>query len=130
MVLCVAEKGVIFMAKKAKKIGTVEELEKLIKRSSKKPIFIFKHDAMLQESEDAYQEYLDFMEDTEEDIVFTVVYVREDVEVSDAVEEILEVSDDTPQLILLIDEEVAWDDSGDNINMDNISDVVNEYISV
>ncbi|MBM7614438.1 monothiol bacilliredoxin BrxC family protein [Alkaliphilus hydrothermalis] len=117
------------MAKKAKKIGTVEELEKLIKRSKKKPIFIFKHDAMLQESDDAYQEYLDYMEDTEEDIIFTVVYVREDVEASEGIEEILEVSHETPQLILLIDEEVAWDDSGDNINFDNISDVVNEYIS-
>lgn len=118
------------MAKKAKKVDSVEELEKIIKRSNKKPVFIFKHNSMLQDSEDAYQEYLEFMEETEEDIVCTVINVREDVEVSDAVEELLEVSHDTPQLILLIDEEVVWDDSGDNITLDNITDVVNEYITV
>ncbi len=118
------------MAKKVKKIVDSADLEKLIKKSSKKPVFIFKHDAMMQESEDAYQEYLDFIEDTEEDIVFTMVAVREDSEVSDAVEELLEVSHDIPQLILVIDEEVAWDDIGDNINFDNLTDVVNEYITV
>ncbi|WP_026477721.1 monothiol bacilliredoxin BrxC family protein [Alkaliphilus transvaalensis] len=117
------------MAKKPKKISDPVELEKVIKRSSKKPVFIFKHDAMNQESEDAFQEYVDFIEDTEENIIFTVIYVREDTEVSEAVEELLEISHDTPQLILLIDEEVAWDDTGDNINFDNINDVVNEYIT-
>ncbi|GAB6087376.1 monothiol bacilliredoxin BrxC family protein [Alkaliphilus crotonatoxidans] len=118
------------MAKKVKKIMDSAELERLIKRSNKKPVFIFKHDAMLQESEDAYQEYLDFMEDTEEDILFTVIYVREDAELSEAVEELLEVSHDVPQLILLMDEEVVWDDIKDNITFDSIMDVVNEYVIV
>lgn len=116
------------MAKRIKKISDLGELEKLIKRSNKKPVFIFKHDDSIQDSEDAYQEYLDFAEDTEEDIVFSVVYVREDIEISDAVEEMLEVNHEVPQLILVIDEEAVWDDIKENITADNLIEVVNEFI--
>ncbi|SCY95110.1 monothiol bacilliredoxin BrxC family protein [Alkaliphilus peptidifermentans] len=118
------------MAKKVKKIADITELEKIIKRSNKKPVFIFKHDDKLQDSEDAYQEYINFIEDTEDDIVFTVIYVREEVEVSEAVEELLEVTHDVPQLILVMDEEVVWDDIKDNINFDNLIEVINEFIMV
>lgn len=118
------------MAKKVKRIGDVQEVERLIKRSNKKPVFIFKHDPGVQESEDAYQEYLDYIEDTEEEILFTVVHVREENEASEAIEELLEVVHDVPQLILVMDEEVVWDDVKENINQSNIMDVVNEYVTV
>ncbi|KAB3534849.1 DUF2847 family protein [Alkaliphilus pronyensis] len=118
------------MAKKLKKLTSITELEKLIKRSNKKPVFIFKHDDKLQESEDAYQEYVNFIEDTEDDIVFTVVFVREDIELSEAVEELLEVTHDVPQLILVMDEEVVWDDIKDNINSDNLIEVIDEFLIV
>ncbi len=117
------------MAKKVKKIVDVADLEKVIKRSTKKPVFIFKHDETIQESEDAYEEYLDFIEGSEEDILYTVVYVREDVEVSEAVEELLEVAHEVPQLILVMDEEVVWDDIKDNINYDNLTEVVDEFVT-
>lgn len=116
------------MATKVKKIGTVDSLEKIIRGSKKKPVFIFKHEETIQESVEAYSEYLSFIEDNEDDILFTVINVREDVEVSEAVEEVLDVSDAAPQLILLIDGEVVWDDKGSNIVFDNILEVVDEFI--
>ncbi|QUH25963.1 monothiol bacilliredoxin BrxC family protein [Serpentinicella alkaliphila] len=118
------------MATKVKKIGTVESLEKIIRGSKKKPVFIFKHEETIPESQEAYTEYLSFIEDNEEDILFTFVNVREDSEVSDAIEEMLDISDSVPQLILLIDGEVAWDDKGSNIVFDNILEVVNEFVMV
>jgi|GEM_PF-2896936 len=117
------------MAKKVKKIVDVADLEKVIKRSTKKPVFVFKHDETIQESEDAYEEYLEFVEGSEEDILFTVVYVREDVEISEAVEELLEVAHEVPQLILVMDEEVVWDDIKENINFDNLTEVVDEFVA-
>ncbi|ABR49770.1 hypothetical protein Amet_3648 [Alkaliphilus metalliredigens QYMF] len=116
------------MAKKIKEIDTVEDLEKLIKKSHKKPVFIFKHDVAKQESEDVFQQYKDFIEENEEDIMSTVVYVREDMEVSDAVEELLEVNHDTPQIILVIEAEVAWDESGNGITTDQLLEVVSEFV--
>jgi len=118
------------MAKRVKRIIDAEDLERVIKRSNRKPVFIFKHDAMLQESEDAFQAYLDFMEDTEEDILFTAIYAREDAVLAEEMEDLLEVGGDVPQLVLLMDEEVVWDDAKDNINLNSIMDVVNEYVSV
>ncbi len=118
------------MSRKLKKISTVEELEKMVKRSNKKPVFIFKHDETIQKSEDAYNEYLSFANEAEEDIIFTIISVREDMEVSDAVEEILDVTHEVPQLILVMDEEVAWDDIDDNINVKNLIEVVEEFISI
>lgn len=116
------------MATKVKKIGTVESLEKIIRGSKKKPVFIFKHEETMPESQEAYGEYLGFIEDSEDDILYTVIYVREDRDVSDAVEELLEVTDSAPQLILIMDEEVVWDDRGSNINSENILEVVDEFI--
>lgn len=118
------------MAKRVKKITTVDDLDKIIQRSSKKPIFIFKHDVALVESEEAYQQYLEFMEENEEDIVFTMVDVREYLEVSEAIEEKLEINHEVPQLMLLMDEEVVWDDQQNNITFDNLIEVVNEYLSI
>ena len=117
------------MAKKVKKIVDVADLEKIIKRSSKKPVFIFKHDETIQESEDAYEEYKEFVEGSEEDILFTVVFVREDADISEAVEELLEVAHEVPQLILVMDEEVVWDDIKENINHDNLTEVVDEFVT-
>lgn len=118
------------MSRKLKKISTVEELEKIIKKSNKKPVFIFKHDETSQSSEDAYNEYLSFAKDTDEDIIFTIINVREDTEVSDAVEEILDVTHEAPQLILVMDEEASWDDTDDRINAKNLVEVVEEFISI
>lgn len=118
------------MAKRVKRIIDTEDLERVIKRSNRKPVFIFKHDAMVPESEDAFQAYLDFIEDTEEDILFTAIYAREDAELAEEMEALLDLGSDVPQLVLLMDEEVVWDDSKENINFNSISDVVNEYVSV
>lgn len=118
------------MATKVKNIGSVESLTKIIRGSKKKPVFIFKHEETIAESQEAYSEYLSFIEDNEDDILFTAINVREDVEVSEAVEEMLDVSDTVPQLILLIDGEVAWDDKGSNISFDNILEVVDEFITM
>jgi len=89
------------MARKLKKIVTVDELEKIIGKSNKKPVFIFKHDEASTNSEDAYNEYLNFAKDSDEDIIFTIIYVKEDIEVSDAVEELLDVTHESPQSIFL-----------------------------
>lgn len=118
------------MSRKLKKIVTVDELEKILRRSNKKPVFIFKHDESSQDSEDAYDEYLNFIKDSEDDIIFTIIYVREDIDVSDAVEDVLEVTHEAPQLILVIDEEAVWDDTDDNINVKNLIEVVEEFISI
>lgn len=118
------------MAKGPKKITTVEDLDKIIKRSNKKPVFIFKHDTSLPESEEAYLQYLEFIEENEEDILFTMVDVIEAVEVSEEIEEKLEIGHEVPQLILLIEEEVAWDDRKNNITQERLIEVVNEFISI
>ncbi|AOY76324.1 bacillithiol system redox-active protein YtxJ [Clostridium formicaceticum] len=118
------------MSRRIKKITTVEDLDKIIKKSKKKPVFIFKHDITLSESEEAYQEYIEFIEENEEDILFTMVDVREYVEVSEAIEEMLEINHEAPQLILVMEEEVVWDDQQNNITLDNLIEVVNEFISI
>ncbi|MCC5910222.1 MAG: bacillithiol system redox-active protein YtxJ [Clostridiaceae bacterium] len=118
------------MAKGVKKITLVEDLHKIIKKSSKKPIFLFKHDVTIQESQDAFEEYLQFVEDNEEDILATMVDVREYVEISDEIEEVLEIGHEAPQIMLLMDEEVVWDDDKNNITLGRLIEVVNEYIFI
>jgi len=113
-----------------KKIVAVEELEKIITKSNKKPVFIFKHDESNTKSEDAYDEYLRFSKDSDEDIVFTVIYVKEDIEVCDAVEDLLDVTHESPQLILVMDEEAVWDDTDHKINIKNLIEVVEEFVSI
>lgn len=117
------------MSRKLKKIVTVDELEKIIERSNKKPVFIFKHDETSASSLNAYDEYVDFAKDSEEDILFTIIYIKEDMELSDAVEELLDVTHETPQLILVIEEEAVWDDKDDKINAKNLIEVVEEFVS-
>ncbi|SDK68833.1 bacillithiol system redox-active protein YtxJ [Natronincola ferrireducens] len=118
------------MARRLKKIMTLDDLDKFIKRSNKKPVFIFKHDEVVSESEEAYQQYLQFVEESEEDVLFTMVDVRECVEISEEIEEKLEISHEVPQLMLIMDEEVVWDDQKNNITFDNLIEVVDEYISI
>lgn len=118
------------MTKRVKRITTIDELDRIIKRSNKKPVFIFKHDIKLTESEEAYQEYLEFIEENEEDIFFTMVDIRECLEVSEAIEDILDINHVAPQLILLMEEEVVWDDQQNNITSGNLIEVVNEFISI
>ncbi|MDR5659006.1 DUF2847 family protein [Serpentinicella sp. ANB-PHB4] len=118
------------MSTKVKRISTMEELKDSIKYSKKKPVFIFKHDDTLEESQKALEEYMSFIEENEEEVDFTVIDVREYIEVSEAVEDILEVSHVAPQLIFIMDEEVVWDDRGANINSDNILEVLNEFLVI
>jgi len=118
------------MSRKLKKIVDVDELEKIIIRSNKKPVFIFKHDESNSNSEDAYEEYLNFAKASDEDIIFTIIYVKEDAEVSDAVEELLDVTHEAPQLILVMDEEAVWDDTDEKINKKNLIEVVEEFVSI
>ncbi|SET33099.1 bacillithiol system protein YtxJ [Natronincola peptidivorans] len=118
------------MAKGLKKITTVDELDKIIKKSNKKPVFIFKHDVTIAESEEAYHIYIQFIDENQEDLMFAMVDVREYIEVSEEIVEILEINHETPQLMLVMEEEVVWDDQQNNITFDILTEVVNEFIFI
>jgi bacillithiol system protein YtxJ len=83
------------------------DLEKLLERSHKDPVVIFKHSTQCSRSSAAYEEFQAFMGDNPATPCVTVLVI-EDRELSDELEERFGIRHESPQAIVISNGVPIW----------------------
>ncbi|AZR74012.1 hypothetical protein BBF96_11780 [Anoxybacter fermentans] len=111
-----------------KELTRIEEVDQILGESSNKPIFIFKHNHICPISVGAFRHYEAFVRGYEkEDILFTLIRIREHRDISNAIAERLGVKHESPQAILVVDGRAVWNDSHYEITENKLKQVVMMY---
>ncbi|TGE33270.1 bacillithiol system redox-active protein YtxJ [Desulfosporosinus sp. Sb-LF] len=103
-----------------KEITISEELEEILKESSRRKILLFKHSTSCPVSARAWKEVQDFINENSEDVLVTMVKVIESRPVSNQAAEDLGVKHQSPQVLLISDGKVIWHTSHQAVTQDNI----------
>ena len=90
------------------KLTDLEDLEGVLERSHRNPVWIFKHSLICPVSTRAWEEYLRFSETDTPEVDFTVVEIQRARPVSAAIAERTGVRHESPQAILLSAGCVLW----------------------
>jgi len=107
-----------------KELLEVEQLEEVWQTSKEKPTLLFKHSTTCPVSAKAFQEFQTFLQENDEEIGAFFVKVRESRPVSNEIAEELGVVHQSPQIILVKDEEAKWDASHMKITVDSIKEAL------
>ncbi len=109
-------------------LETVGQLEELLEQSSTKTVFLFKNSTQCGISAKAKQDFQTFVVKHEEnkDFVFAIVDVIEHRDVSDRIEELLEVEHESPQLIIVKKGKQVFNTSHWDITLERIEENVSE----
>lgn len=108
---------------------TLDDLEKVWKKSEEEPVLIFKHSTTCGvAAEAAYRmnEWLKTAPESAPDMVF--LKVRERRPVSNAVEAKTKVKHESPQILLIEDRESLWDTSHHDITAENLNAALEKYL--
>ncbi len=108
----------------------VEELSAVVENSKEKPVFIFKRSMTCPISAEAFSQFQTFTEQTNAEIAPYVVKVRETREVSNKIAEMTHIEHQSPQVLMMIDEEVLWHTSHSDITVDSLEDALKQYGSM
>lgn len=93
-----------------------EQWQEALRKTSEKPLVVFKHSTRCDISAGAHEDYVRYVEDSGESPVdFAIVHVIEDRPVSNAIAETLGVQHKSPQAILVKDGQAVWHDSHWNL---------------
>lgn len=91
------------------RIESTEDLDRLLKASEDRPVWIFKHSLTCPVSSAAYREFRSFVErDGGEGAAYGLVEIQKARPVSNAVAERTGIRHESPQALLLRGGEVAW----------------------
>jgi bacillithiol system protein YtxJ len=105
-----------------KQLTSLDQWEEAVKRSSDRPLLVFKHSTQCPISAGAHDEFLHYAKDSSEpNVEFAIVHVIEDRPVSNAIAEKLGVQHKSPQAILVEDGKPVWNESHWNITYDFLS---------
>lgn len=111
-----------------KRLTTVQELESTFAESKEKPVFIFKHSSSCPISSHALSEYENFVREYDgEDATFTLIMLNSARELSNEVARRTGVKHESPQVLLLVNDNSVWDDSHFEITKDKLEQVVMMY---
>lgn len=93
-----------------RKLTSNDALDEVVKQSSQRPVFLFKHSLTCPISGTAYREYESFIEEQGEGAgaEFSLIEVQNARELSNLVAERTGVRHESPQALLFVDGEVAW----------------------
>lgn len=110
------------MSERVVRLTKMEELDEAVGSSSDRPVFIYKHSTACPVSARAAGHYHDFADEdaSSPPPLFTQVLVIENRDLSNEVESRLEVTHESPQLLLLRDGKVVWHDSHFSISEQSI----------
>lgn len=105
-------------------LSSVEQWQEACKKTSEKPLVVFKHSTRCDISAGAHEDYMRYIEDTggEAPVDFAIVRVIEERPVSNAIAETLGVQHKSPQAILVQDGQAVWHDSHWNLTYEFFSD--------
>src|SRR5699024_1187827 len=103
---------------------TKEDLNKVWKVSKSKPVLLFKQSTTCPISAKAFKQYHQFIDETDLDIDFYFVKVRETRDVSNQIAEDTGIEHQSPQIFLIKDEQVLWNTSHSNITREAIQEAL------
>jgi bacillithiol system protein YtxJ len=106
-----------------RRITTVPQLENVLRASSELPVLIFKHSTTCPVSAAALREFKQFSEKTT-GVVHSIVHVIEERPVSNAIAEKTGVRHESPQAILIKNNEVLWHASHAKITADALQHAI------
>lgn len=110
-----------------KELHQVDELDNVWEVSKQKPVFIFKQSTTCPISADAFEEFKSFLDSTSIDIGAYFVKVRETREVSNKIAEKTDIQHQSPQILLMKDEEILWNTSHTNITVESLEETLEQY---
>ena len=105
-------------------LTSVDQWQEAYKKTSEKPLVVFKHSTRCDISAGAHEDYMRYVEDLGEKAPadFAIVHVIEDRPVSNAIAETLGVQHKSPQAILVQDGRAVWHDSHWNLTYEFFAD--------
>jgi bacillithiol system protein YtxJ len=99
-----------------KQLTSLEQWQEALRKSSDRPLLVFKHSTSCSISAGAHEDFVHYTEDAvQPDVDYAIVYVIEDRPVSNAIAESLGVQHKSPQAILVKDGRPVWNDSHWNL---------------
>lgn len=107
-----------------KSLHKPEVWQKVLKESREKPVVLFKHSNSCPVSADAHDKIKKLERQQALSESMYILIVQNAREISDLVAEDLEVEHETPQVIVIRDEEAAYHTSHEDINADDLLDAV------
>src|SRR5690625_3847745 len=110
-----------------KELYNIEELDTVWETPKQKPVFLFKQSTTCPISADAFSEYNTFLESTSADIDAYFVKVRETREVSNKIAEDTNIQHQSPQVLLIKDNEVLWHTSHTKITVESLEKALEQY---
>ena len=110
-----------------KELFEIDDLEEVWEASKQKPTLLFKQSTTCPVSANAFEEFQQFLKENSEDLAAYFVTVRESRPVSNKIAEDLGVVHQSPQIILIKDNEAIWDTSHMNITVDTIKEALESY---
>ena len=113
------------MSEKIKALNSTESLNQALKESNQHPIFIFKHSNSCPISSRALREFQAYLEHADPGVVYHLVTVQTARDVSNAIEDLLNLQHETPQAIIVKDGRTIWSASHFAITAAAIAGAVN-----
>lgn len=106
-----------------KELTTVEEWKEVLSSSSEQPVFVFKHSTSCSVSAGAWEEFQKYLQDSpNQQVQYVYVKVIESRPVSNQIAEELGVKHESPQVILVKDQEAIWHTSHFKITKEVIAE--------
>ena len=111
-------------------IKTRVDLEGLLDRSRKSPVFLLKHSSMCSISASVLSAYEEFVQGqgTHRPWIYGLIRVIEESSLSDQLSAYVGVQHASPQLLLIKDFKVIWHDSHWRLTLQKMKEVVNQFL--
>ncbi len=111
-------------------IMTPVDVQDLVERSNREPVFLLKHSTLCPISAGAYSAYQEFDRQGDGDHPWTCALVRviEERTLSDQIAERFGVDHASPQLLLISRSKVIWHDSHWRLTLERMNEVVDQFL--
>ena len=107
-----------------KELTTTEAFDQVWEKSAEGPVFVFKHSTTCPISANAFDEFQKYANTNGKEEPVYFLKVRESREVSNHIADVTGIKHQSPQLLLIEDKAVKWNDSHSNITIDHIEEAV------
>lgn len=107
-----------------KELLELSDLEEVWTTSNDTPVLLFKQSTTCPISAEAFEQFQQFLRESEVDIAAYYVKVRESRPVSNKIEEELCVQHQSPQIFLVKNKKAVWNTSHMDITKENIEEAI------
>ena len=107
------------------RITSIEDLHSVLQQSTSQPLLLFKHSTRCPISAGANREFEAYLNAApNQGVIYGLIYVIEDREVSNAAAEMLGVKHESPQAILVKDGQAVWNTSHSRITSETLQGIL------